>query len=118
MVEKGKRMVLRQSREPKRKFCQVDGESVYVNAIKASLRDQALSIETGIFIGWDSRQLTMVIPRLHKPVAEETAGLNQKCAGAHRRIAYLQVKDLLRPRMFTPFLKNGTEGCPNDRLSK
>ena len=64
----------------------------------------------------------MSAPRIDQSVGELTTGLDQECAGAHGRIADLEVQDLLggrRPAVlaFQP-IKEGREGVTNNRLGQ
>src|SRR5436853_3979475 len=94
MIEKRKRMVFRERRQPEAELGKVHGHRVLIDAVKASLSDEPPGVEEFVFIGRDCRQSPMNVPGLHKFVAQLPAGLNKECAAAHRRIADLEIEKL------------------------
>ena len=93
MVEEGERLVLRQRGEPERELCQVDGDGVAIHAVEAVAGDQPPGVDGPVLVGRKVRRGVVGSPRLDQGVAELAAGFDQESAGAHRRIADLEVEE-------------------------
>ena len=97
VVEEGEGVVLRQRGEPERELREVHGHRVLVHAVEAALGDEAAGVETRPRRAGSAAPVVDV-PGLDQLVAELAAGLDQERAGAHRRVADLQIEDLLGRR--------------------
>src|SRR5688500_12297633 len=95
MIYKGERVLPGQRHEPERHLREVDRYRVPVHAVQTSLRDEAAGEDHLVLVWRNQGLLSMSAPRLDQGVAELTAGFDQKGPGAHRRVADLEVEDLL-----------------------
>src|SRR5271154_1928490 len=97
MIEKREFVVSRQSRQPKRKTCQVDGPWILVDAVEAALRYKTARVQFLVFVRGDHRPpLWPPCPRSDQSFADRTACLHQKGTRSHCRIAYLKIEHLFR----------------------
>ena len=122
VVYEGERMVARKGAEPERDLGKVDGHRVSVDAVEALLGDQAPGVDHLVFVRRDGRHRAVRAPRVDQGVSELATGLDQECAGAHRRIADLEVQDLLRRRrpavLTSQPIQEGIESVADDRLGQ
>ena len=102
VVQEGERVVLGQGGEPQRQLGEVHGHGVAVHAVEATLGDQATGEDHFVLVGRDLGHRVMRAPRLDQRIGELPAGLDQEGAGAHRRIADLEVEDPFGPGRFAP----------------
>ena len=100
VVQEGERMVLRQGREPQRQLGEVHGHGVAIHAVEAALGDQAAGEDHLVLVGRDLGHGVVRAPRLDQRIGELTAGFDQEGAGAHRRVADLEVEDPFGPGRF------------------
>ncbi len=97
VVDEGERVVPGQRDEPERELGEVHRHGVPVHAVEAALGDEPAREDHLVLVGRDRGHLAVGVPGLDQRVAELAAGLDQERAGAHRRVADLEVEDLLGP---------------------
>ena len=109
VIEERERMLPRQRRQPQRQLRQVHGEDVLVHAVQAPLGHQPPRIGQHILVVGHLRRLLVRLPRLHQALGQQAAGLDQERAGSHRRVADLEIEDLLGRRLVTQPLEDRPE---------
>ena len=114
VVDERQRVLLRQRGEPERDLGEVDGHGVAVDAVEAALGDEAARGDNLVFAGRQLGRGLMCAPRLDQGVAELAACFDEEGAGAHRRVADLQVEDRLWQRR----LAAGAAQAGEDRLQR
>src|SRR4051794_39632983 len=97
MVEERKRMVLRQSRQPERELGEVNGHRVPVDPVEAALGNNAAGVEELVLVVRNLWDAVLCVPGSDQGLGQLAAGFDEEGTGAHRRVADLEVEDLLGP---------------------
>ena len=95
VVDEREGVLFRQRGEPERDLGEVDGHGVAVDAVEATLGDEAARGDNLVFAGRQLGRGLVGAPRLDEGVAELAAGFDEEGAGAHGGVADLQVEDRL-----------------------
>ncbi len=111
-------MVSGQRRQPERKLGQVDRQRILVHAVKASLGDDAGSVQDLVLIGRNALLAIMAVPGLDQQLGEEAADGDKKGSGAHGRVANLEVQYLLWCWVRARRLQDRPERGADDRLGQ
>ena len=93
VIQEGERMILRQGDEPQRQLGEIHGDGVAVHTVEAPLSDLAAGVDNLVLVGGNLRHRVVRAPRLDQCVGELPARFDQEGAGAHRRVADLEVED-------------------------
>ena len=96
VVEEGQGVVLGQGREPQGELRQVDGDLVAVDAVEAVAGDEPAGVDPLVLVGRDGRHGVVGVPGIDQDIAELAAGFDEEGAGAHGRVADLEVEDPFR----------------------
>jgi hypothetical protein len=97
VVDEGEGLVLRERDEPQRQAREADGEGVFVDAVEASLRDEAARVQHHVAVrARHEVEAPLARPRGHHHVGEEAARLHEEGPAPHGGVAHLEVEQALR----------------------
>lgn len=97
VIDERERERLAQSDEPERQLRELHRRRVLVHAVEALLRDEPAGVQVRVAVLFDhAREHALPRPRRHDLARELAARGHEKRSGAHRRIADLELEDLLR----------------------
>src|SRR5271166_4375493 len=106
VIEKREFMVTRKRRQPQRQPGEIDSAGVLIDTIETALSNETTGMEFLVLVGRDRwPRIGPTLPSLDEPFADHAAGLNQKGARAHRRVADFEVEHLIRHRILAETLE-------------
>ena len=122
MVHERQRMVSRQRAQPQRDLGEVHRHRIPIDSVQTLPGDEAAGMDHLVLVGRNDRHRAVGAPRIDQRVGKLAAGLDQEGAGAHGRVADLDVENLRRGRRPTvlaaePF-EDGRQGMAHDGLGQ
>ena len=116
VIEERERVLLGERRQPQRQLGEIDRHLVLVHTVQTALGDHAAGMEQFVLIGGNRRKGIFATPGFEQVLAQLAAGLHQEGAGAHGRVADLEIENLFRCRLGAELLKDRSQGGFDDGL--